>query len=287
MSDDLGKKIAQGVRLIRSAYACASDNGSELEVSYSGGKDSDVILELTKMAEVPYRAIYRNTTIDPVGTLQHVRANGVEVYRPKKSFFELVKSYGYPNRFTRTCCGYLKEFPILNYAILGIRRCESTKRAARYREPEVCRVYHNGGRCRQYYPILEWSDADVAEFIRLRGIKCHPLYYDSDGVFHVERRLGCVGCPLLYYKRRIESFKTNPKMVRAYLRAGKIYRDTHPDLEVVKKFEDEYAWFACKLFYDEKETRAKWDVVNSSDGIFGNDKPDWKAYLENYFQIKL
>ena len=29
-----------------------------IEVSYSGGKDSDVILALTKMAGIPYRAIY-------------------------------------------------------------------------------------------------------------------------------------------------------------------------------------------------------------------------------------
>ena len=28
-----------------------------IEVSYSGGKDSDVILALTKMAGIPYRAI--------------------------------------------------------------------------------------------------------------------------------------------------------------------------------------------------------------------------------------
>ena len=30
-----------------------------IEVSYSGGKDSDVILALTKMAGIPYRAIYQ------------------------------------------------------------------------------------------------------------------------------------------------------------------------------------------------------------------------------------
>ena len=42
-----------------------------IEVSYSGGKDSDVILALTKMAGIPYRAIYKNTTIDPPYTVQH------------------------------------------------------------------------------------------------------------------------------------------------------------------------------------------------------------------------
>lgn len=58
-------KIQQAIRLIQSA---AKRHGV-LEVAYSGGKDSDVILELVKMADVPYRAIYKNTTIDPPGRL--------------------------------------------------------------------------------------------------------------------------------------------------------------------------------------------------------------------------
>lgn len=69
MTDELRKKVDRAVTLIRSAGA----DGSVVEVSYSGGKDSDVILELTRMAGIRYRAIYKNTTVDPPGTLKHVR----------------------------------------------------------------------------------------------------------------------------------------------------------------------------------------------------------------------
>lgn len=69
MTDELRKKVDRAVALIRSAGA----DGSVVEVSYSGGKDSDVILELTRMAGIRHRAIYKNTTIDPPGTLKHVR----------------------------------------------------------------------------------------------------------------------------------------------------------------------------------------------------------------------
>ena len=69
-----------------------------IEVSYSGGKDSDVILTLTKMAGIPYRAIYKNTTIDPPGTVQHCKDNGVEVVMPKERFFELIEKNGFPHR---------------------------------------------------------------------------------------------------------------------------------------------------------------------------------------------
>lgn len=69
MTDELKKKVDRAVALIKSAGA----DGSVVEVSYSGGKDSDVILELTRMAGIRCRAIYKNTTIDPPGTLKHVR----------------------------------------------------------------------------------------------------------------------------------------------------------------------------------------------------------------------
>lgn len=55
----LDKKVDQAIRLLR---AIPTDSGP-IEVSYSGGKDSDVILELVRMAGIPYEAIYKNTTI--------------------------------------------------------------------------------------------------------------------------------------------------------------------------------------------------------------------------------
>ena len=77
--NDLTTKINQAVKLIKSVV------GDKLvEVCYSGGKDSDVILELTKMAGVNYEAIYKNTTIDPPGTIAHARENGVKITPPNK-----------------------------------------------------------------------------------------------------------------------------------------------------------------------------------------------------------
>lgn len=81
------------------------------------------------------------------------------------------------------------------------------KTAKRYQEPEECRIYKNiKGRpkARAYYPILEWTLEDVAEFIAERNIKCAPVYYDEQGVFHPERRLGCMGCLLMSQKKRKE-----------------------------------------------------------------------------------
>lgn len=175
VKDGLQKKINFAIRLLRSI---PTDSGPA-EISYSGGKDSDVILELAKMAGITYRATYKNTTIYSPGTIKHCKEKGVEVFAPTINFFDLVKKKGCPTRRARFCCEYLKEYKVLDRAVHGIRRSESVKRAKLYKEPEVCRVYpHKQGKCRVYLPILEWTDEDVAEFIVERGIKCHPCYYD-------------------------------------------------------------------------------------------------------------
>lgn len=85
------KKVERAIKLIQSASKIAQEHGQPLEVAYSGGKDSDVILELTKMAGVPYRAIYKNTTIDPSGTIKHAREMGAEILSPKMPFFKLIE----------------------------------------------------------------------------------------------------------------------------------------------------------------------------------------------------
>ena len=226
MTEALTKKVEQAVKLIRLAGA----DGEVVEVAYSGGKDSDVILELTKMAGINYRAIYKNTTIDQPGTLKHVKEAGAEIMKPKETFFQLVARIGYPNRFKRFCCYYLKEYKILDKSIMGVRRVESTKRKARYNEPTECRFYGSKKvHVEAFYLILEWTDEDVAEFVTKRGIQLHPIYYRKDGSLDVSQRLGCMCCPLASKKKRIEQFKRWPGMVKAYVNAGRRFLDTLPN----------------------------------------------------------
>ena len=265
ITEQLQKKIDFAIKLIQSASKIAAANGCpEIEVCYSGGKDSDVILELTKMAGVPYRAIYKNTTIDPPGTIKHAKDVGAEVLRPKMTFFEIVSKNGFPSRFRRFCCSILKEYKVLDYAIIGIRRDESVARKERYNEPEECRVYSKKEKCRQYYPILDWTKDDVEEFILERGIKCAPVYYDEKGTFHVERRLGCLCCVLASNRKRIEQFQRYPNMLKAYAKYGKIYRDSHPDCRATKSHENIYAQIVHDLFYCDKQQ--EWKDLNS--GLF-------------------
>jgi len=253
MTDELLNKVERAIRLIRSAGA----DGTTVEVAYSGGKDSDVILALTKMAGIKYRAIYKNTTIDPPGTIRHALDNGAEILRPPKSFFELVAENGFPNQFKRSCCRMLKEYKVLDRAIYGIRKAESTQREKNYEEPTECRVYGRGKKrvgVEAFYPILDWTDEDVVEFITEYGVKIHPLYYREDGTIDPKRRLGCMCCPLAYYEKRLDYFRRYPGMVKAYIRAGQKFRDNHPKAKTISTYPDVYTWFVRDAFFDKQKS---------------------------------
>lgn len=279
MSPDLQKKVDFAIKLLRSI---PTDEGP-VEISYSGGKDSDVILELAKMASIPYRAIYKNTTIDPPGTIKHCKEKGVEVFAPTINFFDLVKKKGCPTRRARFCCEYLKEYKVLDRAVQGIRRCESKAREKRYDEPTMCRTYGSKkNHVEVFFPILEWTDDDVAEFITERGIKCHPLYYDEQGNFHVERRLGCIGCPMQSDAGKSD-FMKYPKLLKRMLVCMQEWLDTHPNAKSHEKFGNAYNQMYHNLFCDSYE---KYHNAVTG-GLFPETAIDAKHFLEDYFKIDL
>lgn len=272
----LDKKINQAIKLIRAA----GKDGQVVEVAYSGGKDSDVILELTRMAGINYRAIYKNTTIDPPGTIKHCIENHVEIIRPKATFFQLVEKQGMPNRFRRHCCAVLKEYKILDRVIIGVRKTEGTKRAARYKEPTECRIYKGNKHVEQFFPILDWTDEDVVQFIDKRKLKVHQLYYREDGKIDPKRRLGCMACPLASIKKRREQFLKYPKLLRTYIKNAQKYIDKHPNSKVAKAYKDAYEWMVEELFFEKYK---KWAEYKCN--LFN--EVDYKEQLENYFHTKL
>ena len=280
ISEELQKKIDCSIKLLRAVQK--SRPNEIIEVAYSGGKDSDVILQLAREAGINYRAIYRNTTIDPPGTIKHAQENGCEILQPRRyTFRQLIIKKGLPSRYRRFCCQELKEYKVLDKCVMGVRREESRARMERYHEPTQCRFYGSKKEhVEAVYPILDWTCEDVVDFLTDRKIKVHPLYYREDGTIDPKRRLGCMCCPLASTPNRIAEFKKYPGMVKLYLNAYKEFLKTHPNSAAVRNNETAEEGLVHNIFYQGSK---EWHIVIG--GLFG--KPDFKAFLENYFNITL
>lgn len=233
------------------------------------------------MAGINHKAVYKATTIDPSGTIAHARANDAAVIFPEKTFFQLIQTSGFPTRRARFCCEKLKEYKVNDVAVQGIRKCESRARMERYEEPTICRIYGSKkNHVNVFLPILEWTDNDVKEFVEQEKIQCHPLYYDEQGRFHPERRLGCMCCPLMSTKRCRNEFKANPGFVKAWIRNGKIWWENRPNTKSHEIYGTIYNLFFYNVFCNDMN-----DYYRKTTGLFGN--LDCKAYMEDYFKIDL
>lgn len=218
--------------------------GEKLYLAYSGGKDSDTIAELALRAvgkdavEIHYHA----TGIDPPELVKHVKArfkawepDGIECHfdKPAANMHDLIVAKGPPTRMKRFCCDALKEGKGAGRVVLtGVRWAESTRRAANHgvltvmSKTKSLRATMNDDNDIQrriiehcttksritVNPIVDWTDADVWEFLRGNGISYCPLY---DEGFH---RLGCIGCPMAR-ERRHREFARWPHMQRYFMRA--------------------------------------------------------------------
>lgn len=110
-------------------------------VGYSGGKDSDVLVDLFRKSGVKFMVMHNHTTLDAPETVYYVRrkfaewkAQGIpcKIYYPEMSFWSLcLKKKMLPSRIARFCCSELKErdIPELKFAThsFGVRKSESVR----------------------------------------------------------------------------------------------------------------------------------------------------------------
>lgn len=276
MTERLSKLVNNAKKLL-----CSFAGQDTVEVCFSGGKDSCVILQLAKLSGIKFRAIYRVSSIDRPGTLRFVKSQGVEVVNPRYRFFDLVRRKGAPTRRCRFCCDYLKEYKIMDKAVQGIRRAESTRRSKLYssEDPVICRIYgHNKkNHVNVCLPILDWTQEDVEEFILEYQIPLHPRYYNEDGTLDLTRRLGCLACPLRH-DRGVPDLVEFPKFALLYVRALEDWWNSHPHVRSREKFRDVYALMCHNLLHRSYEQYQKEDREHP-------EQEYWKQRLCNLLHI--
>ena len=107
-------------------------------VAFSGGKDSQCVYHLCKMAGVKFDAHYNVTSVDPPELVQFIKSHYPDVIfdYPKdskgnvKTMWNLIPAERMPpTRLVRYCCAVLKETNGEGrYTVTGVRQAESANR---------------------------------------------------------------------------------------------------------------------------------------------------------------
>lgn len=219
-----------------------------LVITYSGGKDSDVLLHLAGKAGIQYEVLHSLTTADAPETVRHVldtfrrlELTGVKCdidahTKPdgtRTTMWNLIpRKLMPPTRLVRYCCEKLKEGGAKGrWIATGVRWAESAKRKQRgvmetiHKDKEKRLILMDDNdesrmlmeNCqlkgtRTVNPIIDWKDSDVLNYCSGEKITMNPLYECG------WKRVGCIGCPMAG-KHRYAQFKRYPKIKSAYVRA--------------------------------------------------------------------
>lgn len=232
---DLEPKIKRAIENLKLFEEMALKMNPEgYYLSFSGGKDSQVIYHLAQMAGVRFKAHYHITTVDPPELVRFVRDTypDVERERPRTNMWNLiVKKQFPPTRKIRYCCSELKEHGGEgSFVITGVRWAESESRKkwdlAQIQKKdskiillnndnhEKRRLLENCATKGKYIlnPIIDWTLEEVWCFLH-RYVQTYCTLYDCGF-----SRLGCIGCPMTSVRKRKWELQRYPKYKRLYLK---------------------------------------------------------------------
>lgn len=245
------KLLDDSIRLLRGMEDVAIHrNPLGYIVGYSGGKDSDVLIDLFMRSGVKFFVTHNHTTIDAPDTVYYIRRKfaklseqGIpcKIYYPQRSFWQLCEHKKMlPTRLMRFCCSELKErqIPELRFATFsfGVRRAESAKRK-KYRDSietrnrkdfsDIQRFHFDNAEdvkqtdacyTNNYFivnPLAYWDNNAVWDYIRGEGLETNSLYEKGFN------RVGCIGCPMAgggYNGSRYKEFAMFPKYRQSYIK---------------------------------------------------------------------
>lgn len=202
----------EAMDFIKEKYEYYSGKTSGFVVAFSGGKDSQVILDLVSrvIPHEKFSTVFTNTGMELPCTLDTIKSTE-QFYKAKypgfkleqaqsdKSSLDMWKSYGPPSRMNRWCCSVLKTalFGRKMKELLhttsqpklivfeGVRNDESARRES-YNRVGVGVKHVNLTNCR---PILKWNATEVYLYLYKNGVQINPAY--TMGL----TRVGCGVCP--------------------------------------------------------------------------------------------
>ena len=232
------EKLTQDtIKKVYNTYIDYKDKVDIFHVSYSGGKDSEVALDIVQRA-LPHNAfvvIFGDTGMEFSDTYkavdkieQRCREEEIEFYRATSDFTpaETWKLFGPPSTTIRWCCSVHKTAPQLlklrkivgksdfkEMAFVGVRADESVRRSEYGFLSKGTK--HKGQY--SYNPILEWNSAEIYLYLYINGLYINKTYLKGNS------RAGCLVCPMSRDKSDFMRYQCYPQEVEAFM---KLVKDT-------------------------------------------------------------
>lgn len=229
--------------------------GRPLVCTYSGGKDSDVMLELFKRSGIPFEVHNSHTTADAPQTVYHIR----DVFRElelkgikctidyhmnpdgsRTTMWNLIpKKLMPPTRLVRYCCSELKEKGCENRMIAtGVRWDESTKRKNRESFEVITKKVKDRIRVSDEKMLLSDCDETRKLFeqcqMKAKTVVNPIIDWNASEIWDFinsekiitncmyeqmgYERVGCIGCPMAS-KKRWKGFADFPQYKQMYIHA--------------------------------------------------------------------
>lgn len=259
-------KILHSVELLRKAerLAMAYDSEDGYFLAFSGGKDSQCLYHVAKLAGVRFKAHMNLTSVDPPEVIRFVKRHypDVALTKPKDSIYNIaVRRKILPTMRVRWCCAEYKETAGAGkVTLIGIRRAESARRARRneveinnhsfsgtldgleeYRKEKTTRRRKNAAAHKDVTIVNADGERVLGCIHGKESLLISPIieWTDGDvwtflntlGIAHCElydqgySRIGCILCPMSQPKQKQREMERWPHVRRNWIRAIKALRD--------------------------------------------------------------
>lgn len=259
------RKIKHSVELLRKAehLAMAYDSEDGYFLAFSGGKDSQCLYHVAKLASVKFRAHMNLTSIDPPEVIRFVKTQypDVGLIKPKDSIYNIaVKKRILPSMRMRWCCAEYKETAGAGkVTLIGIRHAESARRAKRneveingrsfsgdlegleeYRKEKTKRLSKRKQKPTSVTIVNADGERTLGCIHGKESLLISPIihwtnddvwtFLNTLGIAHCElydqgfTRIGCVLCPMSQPKQKYKEIERWPHVKRNWIKAIKALR---------------------------------------------------------------